>query len=105
MMRAMPNLKTLYHAAMYDPAPVPSYREATAPGDFQDAAFVFADPFRIEREDTRQDYGETRYQTIGMVNEILLFVVYTPRGEDEEICHIISARKAESRERKEYHED
>ena len=73
--------------------------------DFQDAVFVFADPFRIEREDTRQDYGETRYQTIGMVNEVLLFVVYTPRGDDEEICHIISARKAESRERKEYHED
>ena len=73
--------------------------------DFRDTAFVFADPFRIEREDTRQDYGETRYQTIGMVCDVLLFVVYTLRGEDEEICHIISARKAETRERKEYHED
>lgn len=72
--------------------------------DFQDAAYVFADPFRIEREDARRDYGEIRYQTIGMVNEGLLFVVYTSRSEDEEICHIISARKAESRERKEYHE-
>jgi glycine/D-amino acid oxidase-like deaminating enzyme len=29
----MPALKTLYHPAAYDPAPVPSYWEATAPGD------------------------------------------------------------------------
>ncbi|MCK5273763.1 MAG: FAD-binding oxidoreductase, partial [Alphaproteobacteria bacterium] len=29
----MTNLRTLYHPAMYDPAPVPSYWEATAPGD------------------------------------------------------------------------
>ncbi len=29
----MPDLKTLYHPAMYDPAPVPSYWEATAPAD------------------------------------------------------------------------
>ena len=33
MMRPMTNLRTLYHPAMYDPAPVPSYWEATAPGD------------------------------------------------------------------------
>lgn len=35
-----------------------------------------------------------------MVSDVVLFVVYTLRGDDEEICHIISARKAESRERK-----
>ena len=29
----MPALRTLYHPAAYDPAPVPSYWEATAPGD------------------------------------------------------------------------
>ena len=29
----MTSLRTLYHPAMYDPAPVPSYWEATAPGD------------------------------------------------------------------------
>ena len=29
----MTNLRTLYHPAMYDPAPVPSYWEATAPAD------------------------------------------------------------------------
>lgn len=34
----MPELKTLYHASMYDPAPVPSYWEATAPAD--DAAWA-----------------------------------------------------------------
>ena len=34
----MPDLKTLYHASMYDPAPVPSYWEATAPAD--DPAWV-----------------------------------------------------------------
>lgn len=38
MMRAMTNLRTLYDPAMYDPAPVPSYWEATAPAD--DPAWV-----------------------------------------------------------------
>ena len=35
--------------------------------DFPTAARVFLDPHRIEREDTRITYGETRLEVIGMV--------------------------------------
>ena len=45
--------------------------------DFNDAKNVFLDPHRIERVESRQDYGEIRFQTIGMVGGRLLFVVYT----------------------------
>ncbi|TOQ18293.1 BrnT family toxin, partial [Vibrio parahaemolyticus] len=33
--------------------------------DFADAVHIFLDTSRIEREDTRSDYGEARFQTIG----------------------------------------
>jgi uncharacterized protein len=35
--------------------------------DFPTAVRVFLDPHRIEREDTRITYGETRTEVIGMV--------------------------------------
>jgi len=37
-------------------------------------------------------------QSIGLFNGVALFVVWTPRGEDGEIPHLISARKAVSHE-------
>ena len=69
--------------------------------DFNDAKNVFLDPHRIERVESRQDYGEIRFQTIGMVGGRLLFVVYTYRDEN---TRIISARRAERHERRKYHE-
>jgi len=69
---------------------------------FDAARDVFKDPFAIERLDDRADYGEERYAIIGMVDERLLFVVYTMRGE---VIRIISARGAEPIEQREYHED
>ncbi len=33
--------------------------------DFADAIHVFIDEKRVYREDTRRDYGEERFQTIG----------------------------------------
>lgn len=68
---------------------------------FRYATRIFLDPYRIEQEDTREDYGEVRIQTIGMVGDHLLVVVYTDR---EEAIRIISARKAERYERRRYHE-
>ncbi|MBQ1837689.1 MAG: BrnT family toxin, partial [Neisseriaceae bacterium] len=41
---------------------------------FNDAAFVFADEHRIEWFDNRQDYGEDRFNTVGMVFGVLLCV-------------------------------
>ena len=66
--------------------------------DFVDAIEVFRDPNRIELETVR--HGETRYQTIGIVNNIVLLVVYTIRNK---VKRIISARRASKNERKAYH--
>lgn len=72
--------------------------------DFIDAAFVWEDPFRQEREDQRRNYGEKRIQTIGKVSFGILFVVYTARVKEDgkDIIRIISVRKAGRKERKEY---
>jgi uncharacterized DUF497 family protein len=64
--------------------------------DFEDAATVFAGP-TIEVEDTRKDYGELRFICFGYLNERLVVVGYTPRGEDR---HIFSMRKGNAREKK-----
>lgn len=47
--------------------------------DFIDAALIWDDPLRQEREDSIRDYGERRYQTIGRGPLGILFVVYTVR--------------------------
>ena len=47
--------------------------------DFEDAKNIFLDPNRLEREDKR-DYNETRIQVIGIVNQVVLFIVYTKRN-------------------------
>ncbi|MCS6260680.1 BrnT family toxin [Shewanella baltica] len=69
--------------------------------DFADALHVFLDEKRIEREDIRQDYQESRYQTIGTTKYGILFVIYTERDPKGTI-RLISARKANSREKKSY---
>jgi uncharacterized DUF497 family protein len=47
-------------------------------------------------------HGEDRYNIIGVVEDRLLFVAYTMRGER---IRIISARLAEPYERRQYHEE
>jgi uncharacterized DUF497 family protein len=42
------------------------------------------------------DYGETRYITIGFLDERMVVLVWTPRGD---IHRIISMRKANDREK------
>ena len=69
--------------------------------DFNDAKNIFLDPHRAERVDNRQDYGEIRFQTIGMVEGTLLFVAYTYRNEN---TRIISARRAGHHERTKYYQ-
>jgi len=66
--------------------------------DFEDADHVFAGRY-LSIEDDRQDYGETRWQTIGWLNESIVMVVWTRRGDAR---HIISMRKCNDRERKIY---
>ena len=63
--------------------------------DFADAAFVYAGP-TITVQDTRRDYGEPRYQTVGFLSDRMVMVVWTPR---DEARHIISMRKCNDREK------
>ncbi|MBE8953627.1 MAG: BrnT family toxin [Quinella sp. 1Q7] len=67
---------------------------------FETAAMVFADENRIERRDNRHSQDETRWQVIGMVDDVL-FVVYTDRDES---ARLIMAREASPRERREYYD-
>jgi uncharacterized protein len=69
---------------------------------FEAAREVFKNPFAIERLDDREDYGEDRYVTIGIVDGRVLYVVYTLRNGT---IRIISARGAEPHERRRYHEE
>ena len=68
--------------------------------DFVDAAIVFAG-MTITVEDTRRDYGETRYQTVGFLAGRMVMIVWTPRGEAR---HVISMRKCNDREKTIYQE-
>ena len=67
---------------------------------FHLATRVFFDPYRVDLYDGRQDYGEDRWVTIGYADPALLYVVYTVRGDDA--IRLISARKANEKERKQY---
>jgi uncharacterized DUF497 family protein len=67
--------------------------------DFADIAPVFASRMLVS-VDTRQDYGETRYVGIGMVNGREVTVVW---AEHRNVRWIISARRAHAKERQQYH--
>lgn len=69
--------------------------------DFRDATNIFLDPNRVERQDPRL-YTESRIQVIGLVNDVVLFVVYTER---EGRYRIISARRASRDERRRYNQN
>jgi hypothetical protein len=64
---------------------------------------VFDDPLALSRFDRFED-GEERWQTLGIIERVvLLLVIHTVRHhEDEEIIRIISARKATAHERRQY---
>jgi len=67
---------------------------------FETAAIVFEDPGAVTQPDITSG-DEERWITLGAVEPgLILFVVHThAESEGEEIIRIISARKAESRER------
>ena len=66
---------------------------------FEVASRVFLDENRIEMYDLDHNCDEERWQTIGLVEDVL-FVVYTTRKEN---IRLISARKAEKEEMEEYY--
>jgi len=77
--------------------------------DFETATQVFFDHFAILRQD-RVERGEVRWQAIGMANgQAVLVVAHTVTDnaidEGTEIVRIISARKADPKERKDYEQN
>ena len=58
--------------------------------DFEDAVRIFRG-LTFTAEDMREDYGERRFQTLGLLEDQLVSVTHTERGED---IRIISIRKA-----------
>ena len=65
---------------------------------FGSAAAIF-DNFRIDDEDDREDYGETRFVTLGRIGRQVVVCVWTPRGAR---ARMISLRKADKDEREIY---
>ena len=73
---------------------------------FETAALVFDDPLAASRPD--HSAGEERWQTIGMIDGVIVLLVHTwPESDSsgEEVGRIISPRKATVHERKAYEED
>mgnify|MGYP006450393325 CR=1 FL=1 len=66
--------------------------------DFLDAPTLFGGPM-LTRADTRDDYGESRWIGIGILESVCVIVAFTERS-DGEVIRIISMRKALSHERK-----
>lgn len=66
--------------------------------DFLDAIEIFSDVDRIELETTRN--GEKRYQTIGIIDDVTILLVYTYRNKK---IRVISARIASKNEREMYY--
>lgn len=72
---------------------------------FETAIRVFTDPFALMERDRVED-SEERWQTTGIVDgSVMLLVAHIVREDDEvELIRIISARKADRKERKHYEE-
>lgn len=65
----------------FDWAPSKQDKVLTERGiDFADAVTIFAGPVLV-KTDMRQDYGEVRMIAIGQVDEVLVTVVDTDRGD------------------------
>ena len=66
--------------------------------DFDRCGEFFKGPI-LEREDTRIDYGESRFIAFGLLDDRMVVVVWTARGDKR---RIISMRKANEREQKRF---
>ncbi|MHB8622744.1 MAG: BrnT family toxin [Sulfuricaulis sp.] len=66
--------------------------------DFEGAEAIWGN-FTVSREDIRENYGEKRMVTFGLLNGEAVILVHTDRHDD---MHIISLRKAEKYEARYY---
>lgn len=70
--------------------------------DFADAYKVFESPLLVGLDD-REEYGEDRWISIGLMENRVVVVVFTEI--DEDTIRIISFRKATTDERKNYEQE
>jgi uncharacterized DUF497 family protein len=69
---------------------------------FEEAALVFDDPLAASKLE-RIENGEERWQTVGLIGGcLLLLVAHTVHVDEVEIIRIVSARRADPTERKNY---
>lgn len=66
--------------------------------DLAKAGRIF-DKFEMTEEDEREDYGEDRFLTLGLLDETIVVCVWTQRRDAR---RIISLRKADKDEREVY---
>ena len=74
---------------------------------FEVAARVFDDPLAVSIQD-RSENGELRWQTLGLVDGLLLLLVaHTVRDDEDssEVIRIISARRPTKQEKQRYEND
>lgn len=84
-------------ALTYDP--VKSERNLVERGFAFDLAVDFDWSSALIAEDVRRPYPERRYQALGLIGEFLYMLVFTPR---QSAIHVISLRRANTRERSRY---
>ena len=73
---------------------------------FERAKFAFDDPYALLEQD-RIESGELRWQTIGLVEGIIILLIahtIVEQGENE-IIRIISARRANRQEQRRYEQN
>lgn len=72
---------------------------------FEQASFVFADPFALNKYDGEHSEHEDRWILLGKTfSDAILVVVHTFREDGEtEYVRIISARRATKKEQRVYH--
>jgi uncharacterized DUF497 family protein len=79
--------------------PTKNARNIAAHGVSLERAAEFEWRGAFNREDTRHDYGERRFQAFGLIGSRVYILIHTPR---EGRVHVISLRKANKREVRRY---
>lgn len=64
--------------------------------DFADAALIFGG-FTLTAEDERENYGEQRYLTLGLLEDVVVSVTHTERLDSIRIISIRKATRYETR--------
>ena len=73
--------------------------------NFEIASLVFQDPFLLSVPDDRHSYLEERWQSLGLIQGVLIYVAHTVEEDSngEEIIRIVSARAATPGETRRYY--